>query len=456
MRTVARRRPEVVKTAGGVRPSDLLRLNVDGRARLDRRAYTDPALFDAEMEKVWAKSWVFVAHESQLPNPEDYLTTHIGNQPVLVTRNSEGKLRAFINACTHRGALLRREGRGNARMHSCPYHAWTFNADGVLRSVTGEAQGFYPPSFDKGELNLLPLSGIDVYRGFVFATLNPDAMPLADYLGDARTLMDLLLDQSESGWEVLKGQSSYTYQGNWKLQIENGIDSYHAPVVHANFTATMNRRRSSSSQGEKVGSMNVRHDRERMYGGFFDLGRGHQMTWRDWDNPESRFNYGDLPDLTRRLGETRARWAVARMRNLFIFPNLMIMDQMSTQLRIVQPLEVDRTKVVGLVFGPVGEAADKRRLRLRFYEDFFNASGMATPDDLEVFNLSQRGFGGMGTRWSDFSRGAASQVRGANRFAQELGIAPLVSGDWIQDEGQMVGVYRSLLEQLDSDSAEGY
>ena len=163
----------------------------------------------------------------------------------------------------------------------------------------------------------------------------------------------------------------------------------------------------------------------------FDLGHGHLMIWRDWDNPQDRFNYENLPELEQRMGKVRANWAVGRLRNLLIFPNLMIMDQMSTQLRVLRP---------------VGESASQRRTRLRYYEDFFNASGMATPDDLEIFNRSQRGFLAGGA--SDLSRGATHQVTEPDRFAEELGIRPRSCGGWIQDEGLYLGMYRAWLEQL--------
>jgi benzoate/toluate 1,2-dioxygenase alpha subunit len=427
---------------------DLLRVSDDGLARLDRRVYTDAEIFEREMSHVWEKHWIFLAHESQLPKPNDFITAQIGRQPVILIRNRAGKLGAFINACTHRGAPLCRSAKGNAKLMACPYHGWTYDADGALVSVNEEATGAYPESFDKKALGLTPVAKLESYRGFVFASLNADVPSLAEHLGGAAVFIDLLVDQSTQGWEVLRGHSSYTYDGNWKLQAENGVDSYHAPTVHRNFTATIENRKRSASKGDKVAAMNVRHDREQMHGGFYDFGHGHLVIWRDWDNPQDRFNYADLPALTERLGAVKAQWAVGRLRNLFIFPNLMLMDQMSTQIRVIQPLSVGKTKVTGYPFAPTGEAPDKRRRRLRFYEDFFNPSGMATPDDLEVFNLSQKAFAGTASGWSDISRGARHQIEGADRFAEELGIRPVASGGWIEDEGLFVGMYRAWMARI--------
>ncbi len=426
----------------------LLDVADDGRARLDRRVYTDAALFEREMQQIWERGWVYLAHESQVPHAHDFLTTQLGRQPIVLIRDTDNTVRAFINACSHRGALVYRTIRGNARATSCPYHGWTFGSNGSLLAVTGEEAGAYPDSFKKVNLGLVPVARLESYRGLLFGSLNPDVISLREHLGDAAAYVDLLLDQSESGWEVVKGQSDYTYRGNWKLQMENGVDSYHAPFVHANFSSTIANRKRTQRGGAVVKAMNVAHDREAMQGGYFDFGRGHVTIWRDWDNPEDRFNYSLRQELEQRMGATRAHWAIGRLRNLLIFPNLLLMDQMSTQIRVIQPLAPDSTRVTGFAFAPVGEPAELRRQRLRFYEDFFNPSGMATPDDLEVFNLTQQALRGEKARWSDLSRGACHQVQGASPAAKELGIRPLSSGGWIEDEGIYLGIYRAWLAYL--------
>jgi len=423
-------------------------LNVrdDGLCKLDRRVYTDPAIFDLEMSRIWETVWVFIAHESQVARPNDFFTTHIGRQPVVAMRDGAGKLGVFINACRHRGAKLCRVSKGNAKLVACPYHGWVYGSDGALVSVKEEALGAYPPSFDKKELGLTPVARVQSYRGFIFASLNPAVEPLETHLGDATVLMDLLIDQSESGWEVLKGSVSYTFDGNWKLQAENGVDSYHATTVHANFAATVQNRLRSSGAGEKIKAMQLQHDPAQIRSGFFDLGRGHVMMWRDWSNPEDRFNYADRHNIARRMGESRARWALGRLRNILIFPNLLLLDVMSTQIRVFRPLAVDKTEVTSYAIAPVGEAPEQRRLRLRAYEDFFNPSGMATADDLAEFRFSQEGFRGEASRWSDLSRGAAHQVAGPDEHARDLGIRPLHCGAWSEDEGLFVGLYRRWVE----------
>ena len=435
--------------------ADLLRISADGLCRLDRGVYADPDLFAREISSIWETVWVFLAHESQLPRPNDFFSTHVGRQPVIVTRDQGGTIRAFLNACTHRGAKLSRTAKGNAKLLRCPYHGWVFTSAGALLSVKDEATGAYPPSFDKGQLGLTPLAKLETYRGFIFGSLNPGAGSLKDYLGDAAVFIDLLVDQSETGWEVLRGSCTYGYDGNWKLQAENGVDSYHANTVHANYASTVQNRLKSDAAGDKTRTMQLHHDPDEVSGGYFDLGHGHILIWRDWSNPQDRFNYADRGNIAARMGEARMKWAVGRLRNVLIFPNLLLMDQMSTQIRVIRPVEVDRTEIRSFALAPVGEAPEQRRKRLRAYEDFFNPSGMATPDDLSEFAASQQGFAARATRWSDLSRGAAHQVAGGNRFSDELGIHPRSSGTWVEDEGLYVGKYRNWVALMSAGGAAG-
>ena len=132
-------------------------------------------------------------------------------------------------------------------------------------------------------------------------------------------------------------------------------------------------------------------DFNRFRGGYYDLGNGHTMLWSSVTNPQDRPVYGRREELAASMGKEKADWAVNRSRNLCIYPNMFLMDQMGTQIRMFRPLSVDKTEVTIYCFAPVGEPALERTKRIRQYEDFFNASGMATPDDLTEFNETQKG-----------------------------------------------------------------
>ena len=417
---------------------------------VDRRIFVDEELFELEQKKIWQKIWVYVAHESQLPKPKDYLTAWIGRTPIVVNRDKNGALNAFVNICSHRGATLVRTSKGSANNFVCSFHGWAFNAKGDLLSVMNEEGAGYPSDFDKTKRGLVKVR-LQSYRGFLFATLNPEAEPLEDQLAESKTFIDLVVDQSPQGIEVLQGRSVYTYNGNWKLQVENGVDGYHVDTVHANYVQMIkNRARiNAESKGMKVLAVG---DFTRNRGGYYDLKNGHTVIWTEITNPQDRPVWAAHEEIEARLGPTKAKWAVYRSRNLLVYPNMFLMDQMGTQIRVFRPISVDKTEVTIYCFGPVGEAPAERAKRIRQYEDFFNASGMATPDDLTEFNASQIGCKNYDVmRWSDMTRGAAHEVVGADADAAELGIHPGSSGARVSDEGIFVAQHQRWLELMQAE-----
>ena len=408
-----------------------------GLYRVDRDIFTDPELFDLEMRHIFEGNWVYLAHESQVANPNDYFTTYIGRQPILIARNRAGELNAFINACSHRGAMLCRHKRGNKGAYTCPFHGWTFNNNGKLLKVKDPEGAGYPESFNKnGSHDLTKVARFESYRGFLFGSLNPDVKPLSEHLGEAAKMIDLIVDQSPEGLEVLRGSSTYVYDGNWKLQTENGADGYHVTAVHWNYAATTGRRK-EAAQVDNVRAMSA-GGWAKQGGGFYSFEHGHLLLWTNWANPEDRPNWERREELAAQFGQARADWMVQRSRNLCVYPNVYLMDQFSSQIRTYRPISVDKTEVTIYCIAPKGEAPDARARRIRQYEDFFNASGMATPDDLEEFRSCQMAMMGRAARWNDMCRGAEHWIPGADEAAQSIGLQPLMSGKRTEDEGLFV------------------
>src|SRR5690606_10931837 len=141
-------------------------------------------------------------------------------QPVIVMRAADGSLNCFHNTCRHRGAALTHEDAGNAKHHVCPYHGWTYDSYGKCLSIKAERQGCYPRSFGETNHDLIPVARVAQYRGFLFASLSRDVPPVEEYLNEATKFIDLVVDQSEQGIEVVHGRTTYMYRGNWKLQME--------------------------------------------------------------------------------------------------------------------------------------------------------------------------------------------------------------------------------------------
>ena len=429
----------------------------EGVYRIARDMFTAPELFDLEMELIFEKNWIYACHESEIPNKHDFMTLRAGRQPMIITRDGNDQLHALINACQHRGATLTRVGKGNQSTFTCPFHAWCYKSDGRLVKV--KAPGEYPEGFDKATRGLKK-ARIDSYKGFVFISLDvAGADSLEDFLGDAKVFFDMMVAQSPTGeLEVLPGKSTYTYDGNWKLQNENGLDGYHVSTVHYNYVATVQHRQQvnadkgaagSTLDYSKLGAGDAETD-----DGWFSFHNGHSLLFSDMPNPAVRPGYASvMPRLVEAYGQAKAEWMMHRLRNLNIYPSLFFMDQISSQLRIVRPVAWNKTEIISQCIGVKGESDADRESRIRQFEDFFNVSGMGTPDDLVEFREAQRGFQARLERWSDISRGYDKWVTGATPNSQTLGIAPVMTGTEFTHEGLYVNQHanwqRFLLQGLD-------
>ncbi|GAB2454799.1 Rieske 2Fe-2S domain-containing protein [Comamonas humi] len=404
-----------------------------GIFRCRRDIFTNPELFELEMKYLFESNWVYLAHESQIPNNNDYYTTSIGRQPIIITRDKQGELHAVINACAHKGAMLCRRKHGNKGSFTCPFHGWSFNNTGKLLKVKDEKTTEYPVSFNKnGSHDLTKVARFQNYRGFLFGSLDADVQPLEEYLGETRVIIDQIVDQAPNGLEVLRGNSSYIYDGNWKMQMENGCDGYHVSSVHWNYAATMGRRH---EEGTKATDAN---NWSKSVAGVYGFENGHILLWTKTLNPEVRPIWNQREELAQRVGQDRADFIVSQTRNLCLYPNVFLMDQFGTQIRVARPLSVNQTEISIFCFGPKGESAEDRAIRIRQYEDFFNVSGMGTADDLEEFRACQAGYAGSAVRWNDMSRGAPLWIEGPDENARKMGMKPLLSGERSEDEGLFV------------------
>ena len=418
-----------------------------GVFRARRDMFNDPDLFELEMRHIFEGGWIYLAHESQIPNPNDYFTTHMGRQPIVITRDKEGMLHAFVNACTHRGAMLCRFKRQNKATFTCPFHGWTFSNTGRLLKVKDPKGAGYPEQFNKdGSHDLTPVARFDSYRGFLFGSLDADVPSLEEHLGETRVMIDMVADQSEEGLEVLRGSSTYTFDGNWKLQAENGADGYHVSAVHWNYVATTSRRGQEGKEDKIKATDASKWAKQK--GGFYSFDNGHLLLWTTWADPSNRPLYPRRDELVAKFGEAKADWMIGYLRNLCLYPNLFLMDQFSSQLRVFRPLSVDRTEVTIYCIAPKGESQEARSRRIRQYEDFFNASGMATPDDTEEFRAVQQGYEGRAARWNDLTRGATQWIPGADDEARAIGLKPLLSGARTEDEGLFVVQHKQWAERM--------
>lgn len=419
----------------------------EGVFRLDRSIYNDPDILEAEYRSIFEGGWLFLCHESIIPKPGDYFSTHMGRQPVFVTRREDGTVAAFLNACGHRGSLLVKQRLGNAASFVCPYHGFCFDSGGRCVSVPKRQTG-WPEEFGLSHFDLSPIARIDSYRGLIFGSLTPDVPDLHTHLGPATALIDIFVAPAPQPLEIVSGYSIYVSACNWKVMHENGPDAFHAPVVHNNFAAAVayRERRAPASGLAKTDTGRLT---ARIKSASYDLGNGHTAFWHERPAPEAFPIYAQKDALAQRFTPGKLAWVLGRGRHVTIFPNLLLNDLASTHLRVYRPLGVDRMETIIWCIAPVGEAPEARAARLRKFEDFFLPSGMATPDDVAIAEGAQQASWALASHWSVLSRGLAACREGPDEAARELGFAPRASSDSWDHEVTIRGVYRRWLDMLE-------
>lgn len=201
------------------------------RREISPRVFSDPEVYQLEMERLFSRTWNIVGHVSEIPNPGDFVTRTIGEDPVIVVRRRDGEIECLLNMCSHRGAMVVREEAGNANVLRCIYHGWIFNLDGSVRGMPWKDE-MYPPGTDFERLGLTK-ARVEVYAGIIFANWDSSAPSLDDYLGEYKRYMDLIFDKLPGGMEVLGAPQRFIVDANWKTVSEQfGGDAYHAGQLH--------------------------------------------------------------------------------------------------------------------------------------------------------------------------------------------------------------------------------
>ena len=196
-----------------------------------RQIFADEGIYRLELERIFARAWNFMCHESQLPNPGDFLLSYIGEESVICVRDRKGGFQVMLNSCRHRGNAVCRAEKGNVRSFMCTYHGWTYGLDGSLIGVPGY-KDLYHEQLDKSQWGLIRAAKVASYKGFVFATMDPEAPELEDYLGPVgRFPFDVI--ESRGGVKAVDGVLKNVIGCNWKLAVDNVFDWYHARITHA-------------------------------------------------------------------------------------------------------------------------------------------------------------------------------------------------------------------------------
>ncbi|WP_461585056.1 aromatic ring-hydroxylating oxygenase subunit alpha [Tepidiphilus sp. HLB4] len=373
--------------------------------RVHTSLYTDPAIFEAEMDKIFSSTWVWVAHASELPDVGSYKNTYIGRQPVIVVRDRKQKVHVLLNRCRHRAATVCEGRKGKANSFVCPYHGWSYSLDGDLRGIP------FPESYgnhiEKDKLGLVSLR-VEEYAGMIFASFKNDIEPLVDYLGPAKKWMDLFMKQG-GGYPIKVADAHrFRFLGNWKIQLENTTDAYHFPLIHKSFL---------SSVDQQTARM---LDFVNGPGYVEDLGNGHSVMVmipelidleENLDAPiPDRFT--ELAQQLRNEGysDVEVRRIVRAVGgcgfNLNIFPNIACSMAF---FRVLQPISVNETEIHHMALTMDGGPAIANQARLRLHEHFQGPMGFGTPDDAEAWERVQKGAQAGKDLWIMLNRGLAGE-----------------------------------------------
>ncbi len=376
---------------------DYARLVQDDRIHVS--LYTDPQIFADEMERIFTRGWVFVGHASEVPQPGDFVTRPLGDQPVIMVRCRDGTVSVLLNRCAHRGTLLCPAAQGHARTWACPYHGWTYDIDGALLGVP--YPGGYDDAFDKRDHGLTRAPRVADYRGFVFASLAPDGPSLVEHLGRATALIDRSCDLSPEGEIALgAGWVKHRAAANWKMLPENDSDGYHLGFVHRALFATVRSQYRRVVGDERAIKAVVR-----------DWGGGHlEIDWAPgYEEPFEWFGGASDALVARYVAAMERRWGAAEARrrvfegpaHALIFPNLFLGE---TNVAIVQPVDVETCVHWHTPMFLAGVPEFDGRL-LRQSEAGMGPASFLMPEDLAVAARNQQGLHARHAEWLELRRG---------------------------------------------------
>ncbi|HEY5899173.1 MAG TPA: Rieske 2Fe-2S domain-containing protein [Burkholderiales bacterium] len=401
--------------------------------RVHRAIYTDPSIFELEMERIFGRAWLVLGHESQVKAPGDYFTTRMGREPVVVVRRDDRQIGVLVNRCAHRGSMVCAEGRGNTERFVCPYHGWSYDRAGTLKAVPF-ASGY--DSRKIGELRLIAVPHVATYRGFIFASLAAKAEPLEEFLGPAKASFDDFVDRAPGGeLEVAGGVFKHTYNGNWKLMLENHLDGAHPAWVHASSVAVARTAPDPGKPGEEhyydiaVRQMRQNGAPDAVWEGtgVWTTPRGHGYMGDYHDDDRLVTGLGNpvfdeyRAELIKRLGEKEADRALrVTLWNTIIYPNCSFMSQFR-QLRIIHPLAVDRSVVYTYSFRMKNAPAQMFRDTVAFANVVNGTASWVLTDDLEVYERIQHGLASRSAEWLYIGRGYGHDLQDGKALRGKTG-----------------------------------
>jgi PAH dioxygenase large subunit len=382
-----------------------------------RRIFFDPAIHEQELDRIFTRSWLFVAHASEIPAAGDYVTRIAGGDPVIVSRTEDGEIRVLLNTCRHRGMQVCRVDRGNASHFRCPYHGWTYRNNGKLIGVPSikEAYG----TLDRDHLGLVEPPHVRTLYGLIFVNWDPAAVTLDEYLGDMAWYLQILFDRTEGGMEVVGTPQRSTARMNWKLGADNfSGDGYHVAMTH----------RHALELGLFGGGT--------MLGHTIHAGHGHTVRFQNFPEGAPLPKHLALPEevldsMQRKLSPDQ-RNAISNITVMHgnVFPNLSFVDAIFTttgdpaippvsflNARVWQPKAADETELWSWILVAKETPEWWREASRVTFVRSHGVSGTFDQDDIEV--------------WTNITHANRGPIARRQSFNYELGMRTAeIDPDW--------------------------
>ncbi|ANR92742.1 Rieske 2Fe-2S domain-containing protein [Mycobacterium avium] len=361
------------------------------RGMIPAHIYNDPELFALEKRRLFARAWTFVGHESEIPHDGDYMVRRVLDDSFIITRGSDGRVRALFNMCLHRGMQVCRAELGNASNFRCPYHGWTYRNDGRLTGLPFHREAYGGDDGFVKDQTLLPAPNFAGYNGLLFISLDPAAPPLQDFLGDFRFYLDYYTRQSAGGVE-LRGPQRWRIRANWKIGAENFAgDMYHTPHTHASIV--------------DIGLFREPKAQKRKDGATYWAHRGGGTTYKlPPGGFEERMHYVGYPDEM--IGRIKQVWTPRQQRVVgedgfmvsaaTCFPNLSFVHNWPKvrdgrddetlpfiSIRLWQPISENETEVCSWFAVDSAAPAHYKQDSYKAYLMCFGSTGMFEQDDVE-------------------------------------------------------------------------
>lgn len=355
------------------------------RGLVSREVFVSDEIWRLETERIFDRTWVFLAHETEIAEAGDYVSRNLGSAPVIVVRDTDGTVHGLLNSCRHRGSRICRADSGNVRNFVCPYHGWTYERSGALRTTTFDRH--FPKDFDFSQLGLPRVPRLEIHKGLIFGSWNEQVAPLSEYLGEIAWYIDPFLSRTPRGMEVLAPPHRWRAKSNWKVGALNFVgDSQHILTTHVG-PLTLDPVRAARAGFATAA--------ENSFQVVTDQGHGCTLTYLAPGLPADAYQThpGDLEPLYKNALDPDQIQLLDRLRVIVgtIFPNLSFIEtqvgpaQKAIIIRQWQPVSGTEMEILSWVLAEreALEAYKVTVLSKGFHN--FGAAGVFEQDDLELW-----------------------------------------------------------------------